>query len=172
METIVKTKLVLPDSISPERISYLIHTKSIDPKIAAVNLEMVKMKLQDAEEGLGWSIEQCEDAEVEYKRYLNLCLLYGKGIVPNKIMDSMWHFHILDTRAYVNDCEAVFGHYLHHYPYFGMRGEEDAQNLKDSFGETKVKYEQAFNEPMVRDEQMKCWHDCENRCWHKCNDED
>ena len=92
-------------------------------------------------------------------------------INTNKIMDNMWHFHILDTRAYVKDCDAVFGHYLHHYPYFGMRGEQDAANLKNSFELTKVKYEEAFNEPMVRDEQMKCWHDCENRCWHKCDDE-
>lgn len=172
METLIKANLVLPEPISQERISYLVNTKNLEPKIAAIDLEMVKMKLQDAEEGLGWSKEQCEDAEVEYKRYLHLCLLHGKGIVPNKIMDNMWHFHILDTRAYVKNCETVFGHYLHHYPYFGMRGEEDAQNLKNSFEQTKVKYEEAFNEPMVRDEQMKCWHDCENRCWHKCNDED
>lgn len=172
METKTKSTLVLAEPISIERISHLINSAGIDTKIAAIDLEMVKTKLQDADEGLGWSVEQCESAEIEYKRYLNLCLVFGKGIVPNKIMDNMWHYHILDTRAYVKDCDNVFGHYLHHYPYFGMRGEEDAQNLKNSFDETKIKYEQMFNEPMVRDEHMKCWNDCQNRCWHKCNDED
>ena len=156
METTTKNNLVLAEPISAERISLLINENSIDPNIAAIDLEMVKTKLQDKEEGLGWTAEQCESAEIEYKRYLNLCLKHGKGIVPNKIMDNMWHFHILDTRAYVKDCDKVFGHYLHHYPYFGMRGEEDAQNLKNSFDDTKIKYEQAFNEPMVRDEHMKC----------------
>jgi hypothetical protein len=83
----------------------------------------------------------------------------------------MWHFHILDTRAYHQDCESVFGHYLHHFPYFGMRGEEDAQNLKKSFDNTQVLYFQTFSESMTRAEGADCWHDCENRCWHACSSE-
>ena len=86
--------MVLPDPINPERISYLIHDKKIAPKVAAIDLSMVKMKLQEPDEGLGWSAEQCELAEVEYKRFLHLCAVHGKGIVPNKIKDQMWHYHI------------------------------------------------------------------------------
>lgn len=36
--------------------------------------------------------------------------------VPNKQIDEMWHEHILDTRKYSDDCQTVFGYYLHHTP--------------------------------------------------------
>jgi hypothetical protein len=162
------TSLVYPDPISKERILFLINVKEIEPAIAEINLEMIKMKLQDPEEGMGWTTEQCDSAEIEYKRYWNLCFKYGKGIVPNKIMDQTWHYHILETKAYHKDCDKIFGGYMHHYPYFGMRGEEDAQDLKNSFERTKDLYLELFDEEMVREEHNDCWHDCENRCWNAC----
>lgn len=162
MELTTAAKLVLPDPISPERISNLINDRQID-------LSMVKLKLQDNDEGLGWTEEQCESAEIEYKRFLHLCKVHGPGIVPNKIMDQMWHYHILDTRAYHADCNNVFGHYMHHFPYFGMRGEKDAKNLENTFYDTKEKYQEAFGECMSRDEHTDCWHDCQGRCWHACS---
>lgn len=164
--------LIYPDPISVERVSYLINQKGIDPVIANLDLEMVKMKLREPEEGENWTHKQCDSAEIEYKRYLHLCKKYGKGIVPNKIMDKVWHYHILDTRAYHKNCDTVFGHYLHHFPYFGMRGEQDAIDLKNSFYQTKDRYLETFGEEMAReDNEMKCWHDCENRCWHACSDD-
>ena len=39
-------------------------------------------------------------------------------IVANKLVDLVWHEHILDTRVYMIDCTALFGRYLHHYPCF------------------------------------------------------
>jgi hypothetical protein len=166
-----QTVLIYPDPISVERVSYLINQKGIDPVIANLDLEMVKMKLREPEEGENWTHDQCDSAEVEYKRYLHLCKKFGKGIVPNKIMDKFWHYHILDTRAYHKDCDTVFGHYLHHFPYFGMRGEQDAIDLKNSFLQTKEKYLETFGEEIARDEHTDCWHDCENRCWHACSDD-
>ena len=164
------TELELPAPISAERIS-LLKAKGIAPDIAAIDLEMVKLKLQEEDEGLSWSAEQCEDAEIEYKRYLTLCKVYpypDYSIVPNKIMDSMWHFHILDTRAYCADSEKIFGGYFHHFPYFGMRGEEDAKNLEDAFKDTNKLYLKLFGESMRRCSQQNCWHDCKGRCWHAC----
>jgi hypothetical protein len=84
-----QTILIYPDPISVERVSYLIHQKNIDPLIANLDLEMVKMKLREPEEGENWTQEQCDSAEIEYKRYLQLCKKFGKGIVPNKIMDKV-----------------------------------------------------------------------------------
>lgn len=165
-----KVKLVYPEPISLEKVSQLINLKNIAPEIAAIDLEMVKMKLQNAEEGEGWSIEQCESAEIEYKRFLHMCQKYGPGIVPNRIMDVFWHYHILDTRAYHKDCETVFGHYMHHYPYFGMRGEQDEKALENAWQLTKDRYLETFGENISRIEgEMKCWHDCQNRCWHACS---
>lgn len=166
--------LVIPESISTERIFFLVD-KKIDHDIASTDLEMVKMKLCEPKEGIGWTNEQVEDAEIEYKRYLTLCRKYPypqHSIVPNKIMDTMWHYHILDTKAYHKDSERIFGHYFHHFPYFGLRGEEDAKNLKSSFEKTKELYEKTFGEPLARNRESDCWHDCEDRCWHACNDKD
>ena len=100
---------------------------AIDPRIAAIDLEMVKSKLADPDEGMGWTADECDHAEVEYKRFLHL-MLHHRGdvrIIPNKTMDAVWHAHILDTRAYHADTRAVFGEYLHHFPYMGLRGPTD-----------------------------------------------
>lgn len=159
-----------PEPITVERVKFLEEEKRIDPVIACINLEMIKMKLQQTENGEGWTPEQCDTGEVEYKRYLQLCKLYGKGIVPNKIIDTFWHYHILDTRAYAEDCQKIFGHFLHHYPYFGMRNEQEAEEIKQAFERTKELYLETFGESMTRGgKEMDCWHDCEDRCWHDCS---
>lgn len=86
-------------------------------------------------------------------------------------MDTIWHYHILDTRAYAKDCQSVFGEFFHHYPYFGMRGKEDEENLEKSFYKTCELYETRFGESLTRDETVgDCWHDCQGRCWHACSD--
>ena len=115
------------------------------PKIDALDLSMIKRKLQDPEEGLGWSSEECDAIEVEYKRYLALKRTYrDHEIVPNQLVDKFWHYHILDTVKYAEDCQTIFGYFLHHYPYFGMNGPEDEQALQDAFDETTELYEAHF----------------------------
>ena len=164
------TTLVMPDPISKDRVTFL-QSKGIDEDIAQLDLEMVKMKIGEPEEGVSWNNEQVEDAEIEYKRYLMLCRKYPHpkySIVPNKIMDTMWHYHILDTKAYVRDSDRVFGGYFHHYPYFGLRGEDDEKELESSFEKTKTYYETLFGEPMARGGPSDCWNDCQNKCWNAC----
>lgn len=168
----METTVLFNQTIDPALVSLLI-SKGIDADIASIDLEMVKFKMLN-EDTLNWNKEQVEDAEIEYKRYLHLTRHFpypNYSIVPNKIMDTMWHYHILDTRAYMADCERVFGKYLHHFPYFGIRGEEDAQNLRNAFEKTKEYYLLSFGEDLARDRASDCWHDCENRCWHACSDE-
>lgn len=169
--TTMTTHLAMPDAISDGRVAFL-QSRGIDEDIARIDLEMVKMKMAEPKEGVGWNEEQLEDAEIEYKRYLMLCRRYPHpehSVVPNKIMDTMWHYHILDTRAYVRDSDNVFGGYFHHYPYFGLRGDEDEKRLKASFEQTKKYYEGLFGEPMARGGESDCWHDCDGRCWHACS---
>lgn len=160
--------LIYPDSLSYERVQYL-EQRGISEDIAAVDLEMVKMKIADCDEGLGWERDKIDAVEELYKKFLHLCKKYGKGIVPTKEIDQFWHYHILDTRAYHSFCNDVFGGYFHHYPYFGMRGEEDAQNLETAFFKTKDLFLKEFNEPMVSADVTDCWHDCVGRCWHACS---
>ncbi|MCX2766882.1 hypothetical protein [Pseudoalteromonas sp. B530] len=37
-------------------------------------------------------------------------------ITPPQLADEVWHEHITDTLAYHNDCENLFGAFLHHIP--------------------------------------------------------
>lgn len=38
-------------------------------------------------------------------------------IAPPKCVDDLLHLHILDTRKYEEDCERIFGSFVHHDPY-------------------------------------------------------
>lgn len=120
--------------------------------ISEIDFTMIKLKLQDKEEGLGWTKRQCNEAEIEYTRFLALKRTYPeKEIVPTKTIDAFWHQHILDTAKYAEDCQTVFGYFLHHYPYFGMNGKQDAQNLVGAFEETKTLYKKHFGKDYVGD---------------------
>ena len=115
--------------------------------IAALDLDPIKVKLMDAEEGQGWSREQVDGMAVAYKRFLTLLVKYPETpIAPSKDVDKFWHGHILDTMKYAQDCEIVFGYFLHHFPYFGMRGEEDAAALAEAGKQTAALYEKEFGE--------------------------
>lgn len=119
-------------------------------KVAQIDLTMVKRKIMDKEEGQGWDESYADTVETKYRRYLAMYLMFPKRkIVPNKEVDIFWHQHILDTRAYANDCEKTFGFFLHHFPYFGMRGPEDKRNLENCFEDTRNLYAELFGEAYV-----------------------
>lgn len=161
--------LTIQEPITTERITYLINQKGIDPVVAGIDLEMVKMKLRDPEEGLGWTYDECDEAEVEYKRYLHLTRKFPEAsLVPHSIMDDVWHQHILDTRAYHKDSALLFGEYLHHYPYFGLRSEKDKENLISAFDETQAIYESEFGDKMIKNEATHCKRACPSYCKRAC----
>jgi hypothetical protein len=102
--------------------------------IFALDLDPIKVKLMNKAEGHGWTRAQADQNELEYKRFLALLAKYpDQSIAPTTEVDKFWHGHILDTMKYAEDCDNVFGYFLHHFPYFGMRGEEDAANLVSAF---------------------------------------
>ena len=86
---------------------------------------------------------------------LFLTVMNTVPIVPSKEVDGFWHQHILDTRKYAEDCDTLFGFFLHHFPYFGMRGVQDEANLAAAFAETRRIYEATFGEsfPVAQDAQ-------------------
>lgn len=113
--------------------------------IFALDLDPVKFKLMDKKEGMGWSRAKVDAVELEYRRFLALTARYPEeAITPNTDVDKFWHGHILDTMKYAQDCQEVFGYFLHHFPYFGMRDEEDAANLDRAAANTKALYEKEF----------------------------
>ncbi|MBS4430554.1 glycine-rich domain-containing protein-like [Pectobacterium punjabense] len=99
-----------------------------------------------------WSNKELIMTEQYYKNFLYLNKKYNKEvkvIVPSIAIDEFWHHHILDTRSYIYDCDNIFGYYFHHYPYFGMRGNDDYKNLKIAFELTQEIYELEFGEKIV-----------------------
>lgn len=103
-------------------------------RVSKLDFTMLKRKL--AEES-GWTAETCGEVEDLYRKFLALNVRYpGRRICPTGPVDEFWHAHILDTEAYARDCGELFGGILHHYPYFGMRGERDRADLERTFSES------------------------------------
>jgi hypothetical protein len=128
------------------------HSKSLDQTIAAIqalDLSAIKFKTTCKDDGYGWSADYADKMEVAYKRYLILHAKYPEmTLAPERDIDRFWHMHILDTRQYANDCQASFGHFVHHFPYLGLRGEEDAKALQAAFAAMQRLYAQEFGEAM------------------------
>ena len=113
--------------------------------IAALDLDPIKVKLMHAQSGEGWSREKADAVEGEYRRFLFLMKKHPDAhSAPLFDVDIFWHYHILDTMKYMADCDAVFGHYLHHFPYLGLRGEDDEALHEEAGERMKELYEQTF----------------------------
>lgn len=108
--------------------------QTLEERLDQLDLEPIKVKLVHE---CGYDAEHLAVLEKWYKRFLCLTALYPeKQIVIPEVLDGFWHHHILDTRKYAEDCDAVFGRFLHHFPYFGLRGEEDAKALHEAYRDT------------------------------------
>lgn len=121
--------------------------------IAELNLDAIKVKLMHRESGEGWSLEKANAVEFEYRRFLILMKQFPEEeTAPLMDVDTFWHYHILDTLKYAADCEQVFGYFLHHFPYIGLRGEDDAAAHERVGERMKQLYEQTFGEDYIRAE--------------------
>lgn len=99
-------------------------------KVRALDFTMLKQKLVSE----GRTSEMVDEMEDLYRKFLALNVrYYGEKICPTGAIDDFWHAHILDTKAYLNDCATIFPGYLHHYPYFGLRGPDDKADLDKAF---------------------------------------
>lgn len=56
-------------------------------------------------------------AESLYRQFLALHKKHPAAmLVPTRLVDAVWHEHLLDTKKYIADCDTLFGSYLHHHP--------------------------------------------------------
>lgn len=98
-------------------------------------LKNTKLRLKSE---YGWD----DDFVNEYGRFLILHQLQPNGIiVPGKVVDEVWHDHILHTREYIKFCQTTFGDYHHHDP-------KDQSNSNMNYLKPTVKlYEETFGHP-------------------------
>ena len=115
------------------------------------SLPAIAYKLMYPETGKGWTKEQTEKAIARYLMFLALKHLHPNvEIVPSDEIDRVWHTHILDTQKYAADCQQIFGSFLHHFPYFGIRNEADRQNLNATFARTQTLFKEHFGVSLER----------------------
>jgi hypothetical protein len=119
--------------------------------IAALDLDPIIVKLMHQESGEGWSREYADAVAFEYRRFLYLVKKFpNEQAAPLFDVDVFWHYHILDTMKYAVDCEAVFGYFLHHFPYVGLRGEEDLKAHHRVGERMRELYERTYGETYIR----------------------
>lgn len=120
--------------------------------IAALDLDPIKVKLMHKESGEGWTLDQANAVEFEYRRFLYLMKKFPhEQTAPLFDVDTFWHYHILDTMKYAADCEQVFGYFLHHFPYIGLRGEDDVAAHHRVGERMRELYEETFGESYARE---------------------
>jgi hypothetical protein len=117
---------------------------ALDRNVSRLDFKRLKHKYTESSEA-EMTATEWDIAELEYRRFLSLkCLYPSVVLVPSQLVDTVWHAHILDTRAYREDCAQVFGRFIDHYPYFGINGQADYQDLQSAFAQTVSLYEQHF----------------------------
>ncbi len=135
----------------------------INPLVATLELAPLAQKLRHSEEGPCWDEATFGRADMEYRRFLTMKRLEPQAeLVPSKLMDEMWHAHILDTRRYIRDCQLLFGQYLHHFPYLGIGGQEAVEALDRRFEDTKARYRRLFGQEL----DAGCTARCEGHACH------
>jgi hypothetical protein len=114
--------------------------------IDALDLEPIAYKLIHPEPGeMALSLAEADQAVALYRCFLKLCALHpGARIVPTRQLDRVWHAHVLDTAKYRADCDHVFGHFMDHFPYAGLRGEDDRRVWRDDFARTRRLFAEHF----------------------------
>ncbi len=105
----------------------------------------------------------------QYKNFLVLQMAYKNvDFVPNSMIDEAWHQHILDTAKYRKDCDMLFGKFLEHYPYFGLRGKEDENSWNKASDLSEKVYEHHFKTKLYG---MSDLRSCKSqKCWAKDDD--
>lgn len=125
-------------------------TKPVQEVVAAIqalDLESVKSRLTDADIGEGWTREHADGIEIAYKHYLTMLVKYPEDaddILLSEDVDEFWHTHILQTRKYLEDCQHVFGNFLHHEPHVGEVTTADIEKRTVQAEKTRRLYEQEF----------------------------
>src|SRR5258706_450704 len=115
--------------------------------IHALDLESVKIRAMDPELGEGWAREYAEGIEQGYRTYLTMLAKYqdhAEDILLSEDVDEFWHTHILQSIKYTEDCESVFGKYLHHTPHIGEVTAADLQKRTALAEKTRRLYEKEF----------------------------
>ena len=93
---------------------------------------------------LGWTTDFALRSISEYKKFVFLGVVGDFNVTPSKVIDQVWHEHLLFTQAYPKFCDEVLGHYFHHNPELVA---DDSQTgvFQAQYHATLDLYRQEFN---------------------------
>jgi hypothetical protein len=139
-------------SIEETKMQARLTTKPVQEVTAAIqalDLESVKLRVMDPERGEGWTRDRAESIETAYKNFLSMLVKYPdapEDILLSEDVDEFWHTHILQTMKYADDCQRVFGNFLHHNPQIGERSSRDQEKQAALLEKTRSLYRQEFGD--------------------------
>lgn len=114
--------------------------------IYSIDFSKIITKLVDHH---GWLKEDAINIAQLYRNFLFLNKKYRHEfgqLPPSEEIDEFWHQHILDTENYHRSCKAIFGDYFHHYPYLGIDGKTNLNDLNNAFKTTQMLHLKEFGE--------------------------
>ena len=121
----------------------------LSSKFSCLNLDFILNKLSSEYYELPRWPENLAAQIIEfYRRFLWLNYIYPEAkLVPTRDIDECWHIHILNTKRYVEDCQALFGRYFHHQPA-DPSDPLELIFLQEKFEETRRLYRENFGEEL------------------------
>jgi len=150
------------EQVSPIRTATYPHDYANSP-MASLDLESIMYKLCHPTRGSNWAVERAKKAVEFYRRWLWLSAMYPTvNLSPSHDLDIVWHTHILDTRKYADDCELMFGRFMHHNPFSGLRDEQAAGRREEAYRLTKSLFLKHFGAEEYDNETLCCCGYCDN----------
>lgn len=91
----------------------------------------------------GWETTFALRALTEYKKFVYLGVTGDFMVTPSKVIDVVWHEHILFSRAYRDFCNEVLGQVFDHYPEL-IPADEQTARYNAQYIETIALYKKEF----------------------------
>jgi hypothetical protein len=98
----------------------------------------------------GWSTSFALKAVAEYKKFVYLGIVGDRVVTPSKVIDKVWHEHMLFSEAYRNFCKKILHTRFDHYPEL-MPNEDQTEVFSAQYIYTLELYEKEFNQDVPAD---------------------
>jgi len=92
----------------------------------------------------GWSAGFARRAIEEYRKFVFLGVTGDSVVTPSKVIDTVWHEHVLFTRAYREFCRDVLGRDFDHHPEL-VPNDEQTTLYAQQFDTTLARYRIEFH---------------------------
>jgi hypothetical protein len=93
---------------------------------------------------LGWTPLFAFRALAEYRKFVYLGMVSEVPVTPSKVIDQVWHEHLLFTRGYDQFCQEVLGRPFDHHPEL-VSMDDQTEVFQSQYEATLDLYETEFN---------------------------